>query len=152
MLYCLKLTYLIMIMLPGMTLLQQQFSPRKEALALFSKYKPVIERKNNAIVDNPTAIVGDINGDDKEDCIVSFVMTSRDGGNAIIGHEAAIYLNTGTGMKVAGAFPSYKFCYKLNHIKDQVIYAKEYECKPPYNTVLRERKFIYKDSKVVASD
>ena len=152
MLYCLKLTTLVMVMCPGLMPFQQKFSPRKEALALFNKYKPVIERRNNAIVDNPAAIVGDINGDGKDDCIVSFVMTSRNGGNAIIGHESAIYLNTGKRMKVAGAFPSYTFCFKLNHIKDQVIYAKEYECKPPYKEVLRERKFAYRDGKVAAID
>lgn len=148
MLYFIKLTTLAMVVLPSLIPLQHKFSPGKEALILFNKYKPVIERKNNAIVDNPAAIVGDINGDGKDDCIISFVMTSKDGGNAIIGHEAAIYLNTGTSMKVTGAFPKIDFCYALDHIKDQVIYAKEYECKPPYNTVLRERKFAYEGGKI----
>jgi hypothetical protein len=152
MLYCFKLTTLVMVLWPGLTPFQQKFSPRKEALALFNKYQPVIERKNNAIVDTPNAIVGDINGDGKEDCIVSFVMTSRDGGNAIIGHESIIYLNMGTGMKVAGAFPAYKFCYRIGHIKDQVIYAKEYECKPPYNTVLGEKKFNYTKGEIKIID
>ncbi len=33
-------------------------------------------------------------------------------------------------------------------IQDQVIFGKEYECKPPYNNVLRERKFAYVDGKI----
>jgi len=78
----------------------------------------------------------------------SFVMTSKNGGNAIIGHESAIYLNTGMNMKVVGGFPDCKFCYTLDHIHNQVIFGKEYECMPPYNHVLRERKFAYVGGKV----
>lgn len=134
--------------LPNLIHAQQKFSPSKEALILFNKYRSVIERKNNAFVQNPTTIVGDINGDGKEDCIISFVMTSKDGGNAIIGHESAIYLNMGTSVKVVGAFPQFNFCYALDHIKDQIIFGREYECMPPYNTVLRERKFAYEGRKI----
>src|SRR5690349_22569200 len=111
MMYCLKLIFLVLIIIPFMGLAQQKFSPSNEALALFNKYKPVIEKKNNAIVDEPNVITGDINGDGKEDCIVCFVMTSRSGGNAIIGQGSAIYLNKGTQMKVAGEFPQLSFCY-----------------------------------------
>lgn len=77
-----------------------------------------------------------------------FVMASRNGGNAIVGHESAIYLNSRTRMKVVGAFPAFNFCYTLDHIQDQVIFGKEYECMPPYNNVLRERKFVYVDAKI----
>ncbi len=148
MFHCLRLIALAIFVLPNLIHAQQKFSPKKEALILFNKYRPVIERKNNAVVQNPIAIAGDINGDGKEDCIISFVMTSKDGGNAIIGHESAIYLNTGTSVKVAGAFPQFNFCYTLDHIKDQVIFGKEYECMPPYNTVLGERKFAYAGGKI----
>ena len=127
---------------------EDDFMPRQAAMVLFNKYKPVIENKNNAIVDNPTPVSGDINGDGKEDCIISYVMTSKDGGNAIIGREAVIYLNMGKAMKVTGRFPVFKFCYNLEHIKEQVIYAKEYECQPPYNTQVRERKFRYAFGKI----
>ena len=119
-----------------------------EVMALFNKYKQVIEEKNNAIVDNPTPVYGDINGDGKEDCIISYIMTSKGGGNAIIGHDVVIYINTDTAIKMTGNFPSFKFCYNLEYIKDQVIYAKEYECKPPYNSVSRERKFRYVNGKI----
>lgn len=146
--FCLKSIFIAMVLLPYWGLSQQRFSSRKEALALFNKYKPVIESKNKAIVDEPTVITGDINGDGKEDCIVSFVMTSRDGGNAIIGRESAVYLNMGTRMKVAGAFPRLSFCYVPDYIKDQAIYAKEYECKPPYNAIIKERKFVYSKGKI----
>lgn len=123
--------------------LAQKRDRNKEVLELFSKHKAVIESKNNAIADNPTPVYGDINGDGKEDCIISYVMISKNGGNAIIGHEAAIYVNTGKAMEMTGTFPSFNFCYTLHYIKKQVIYAKEYECQPPYNAVSRERKFRY---------
>jgi len=127
---------------------QGDFSPAQESLKLFNRYVPVIEKKNNALVDTPTAITGDINGDQKEDCIIFFVLTPKEGGNLIMDRQAAIYLNTGSGMKVAGAFPSLDFCYWIDHIKDQVIYAQEYKCMPPYNEVTGERRFIYKDGKI----
>ncbi|SEP42430.1 hypothetical protein SAMN05660816_05998 [Niastella yeongjuensis] len=126
-----------------MGLAQQHFSPKEESLKLFNKYKPVIERKNEAIVDTPDVITGDINSDGREDCIVSFVMTSKSGGNAQIGHGSAIYLNTGINMKVVGVFPEFNFCYYLDHIHDQIIWGKEYECAPPYNKIIRNRKFTY---------
>lgn len=128
--------------------LAQHFSPKEESLKLFNKYKPVIERKQDAVVDNAVAITGDINGDGKEDCIVSFVLVGKDGGNALLGDGFAIYLNTGTHMKVVGAFPDYKYCFYLDHIRDQVIYGKEYECAPPYNHIIRERKFAYVNGKI----
>jgi hypothetical protein len=140
---------LTFIAFPTLAQAQNSFSPGQKALALFNKYKPVIEKKNNAIVDDPKVTTGDINGDGKDDCIISFVMTSKDGGNAIIGADAAIYLNTGTDMKVVGTFPGFKFCFYPDHIRNQVIYAKEYECKPPYLHIIREREFIYKGGRIV---
>ena len=145
---CFRLSSLVIIAIPYMGMAQQHFSPKSASLELFNKYKPVIVKKHEAIVDTPDAITGDINGDGKEDCIVSFVMTSKNGGNALIGHGSAIYLNTGVSMKVVGAFPEFKFCYSLDHIRDQVIYGKEYECAPPYNNIIRDRKFKYMDGKI----
>ena len=144
----LRFTFLIITGIPSIVRAQHNFSPAKEALRLFNLYKPTIEKKNNAIVDDPIVLTGDINGDSLTDCIISFVMTSKDGGNAIIGYESAIYLNKGTGMKVVGAFPAFKFCYGLEHIKNQVIYAREYECQPPYNKVIRKREFVYKEGEI----
>jgi hypothetical protein len=122
---------------------QNSISPSKEALRLFNEYKPVIEKNNNAIVDEPKIITGDINNDGLEDCIIFFVMTSKNGGNAIIGQDAAIYINTGKRMKVVGAFPKFDFCYTADRILNQVIYLKEYKCEPPYNEFIRERKVVY---------
>jgi hypothetical protein len=65
-----------------------------------------------------------------------------------IGREAVIYLNRGKAMKATGGFPAFNFCYNLERIKEQVIYAKEYECKPPYNTEVRERKFKFVYGKI----
>ena len=134
--------------MPYTGLAQQHFSPKEEALKLFNKYKPVTEKKNDAVVDNAVAITGDINGDGKADCIVSFIMYSQDGGNAHIGSGSAIYLNTGVRMKVVGAFPEFNFCYYLDHIHDQVIFGKEYECASPYNNIIRDRKFKYVNGKI----
>lgn len=128
---------------------QTSFSPSKEALRLVNNYKPTIERNNNAIVDEPTVICGDINNDSLEDCIIFFVMTNRAGGNAIIGQEAAIYINKGKKMKVVGAFPKFDFCYSIDKIKDQIINLKEYKCEPPYNEFVRERKVIYRNGVIV---
>lgn len=143
-----RVSLLVMMAIPYMGWAQQHFSPRSASLKLFYKYKPVIEKKNDAIVDNTVAITGDINGDGKEDCIVSFVLVGKDGGNALLGDGSAIYINTGTGMKVTGAFPAVDFCYYLDHIQDQIIFAKEYECAPPYNNIIRVRKFSYVNGKI----
>jgi hypothetical protein len=148
MLIGLRLSFLVIIALPYMGYAQQHFSPKEASLKLFNKYKPVIEKKNDAVVDNAVAITGDINGDGKEDCIVSFVLVGKDGGNALLGDGSAIYLNTGVGMKVAGAFPEFKFCFYLDHIRDKMIFAKEYECAPPYNKIIRDRKFKYVNGKI----
>ncbi len=85
----------------------------------------------------------------KEDCIIFFVLTSNEGGNAIMDRQGAICLNTGTGMKVIGAFPSFNFCYSIDYIKHQVIYASEYKCMPPYDEMIGKRKFVYKDRKII---
>lgn len=145
-----RLIVLILVILPSFSRGQETFSPAKEALKLFNSYKPIIEKHNNAIVDDPIVLVGDINGDNQSDCIISFIITSKDGGNAIIGHESAIYINTGTGMKVVGAFPKFDFCYSLKYIKNQVIYGSEYECHSPYLEVIRQRKFIYNQGRIKA--
>jgi hypothetical protein len=129
-------------------LCQSSFSPEKETRRLFNAYKPVIEKKNNALVDNPVVITGDINGDGKPDCILSFVLVSKNGGNALGGHEFSIYLNAGNSMKVAGAFPRMKYCFMVDHIKDQVIYAKEYQCAPPYPSLKRAHRFVYRQGKI----
>jgi hypothetical protein len=99
-------------------------------------------------VDEPVVLTGDINGDGKDDCIISFVITSKTGGNLIIGHETAVYLNTGKGMKVAGAFPKFDFCYGVDHIKDQIIYIRQYECAPPYSKFIRDRRLVFKGGKI----
>jgi hypothetical protein len=92
--------------------------------------------------------VGDINNDSLEDCIIFFVMTSKEGGNALVGQEAAIYINTGRKMKVVGAFPEFDFCYTVDRIQDQVIYLKEYKCAPPYNELIKEHSVIYQGGKI----
>jgi len=134
--------FLILIFLPFVMVVkgQQTFSPTKEALKLFNSYKPTIEKSNDAIVDEPHAITGDLNGDGKEDCIISFVMTPKSGGNIIVGRDAAIYINKGNRMKVIGSF-NLDICYKVEKIANLIIYVNEYECSPPYNTFIETRKY-----------
>ena len=126
---------------------QQSFSPGKEALKLFTAYKPAIEQTNNAIVDDPKQVLGDLNGDGKTDCIIFFVMTSKHGGNALVGQDAAIYINKGTTMKVIGSF-NLDICYSVENIRNKIIYVNEYECAPPYSTFLRKRKYVLKGNKL----
>jgi hypothetical protein len=135
---------------PAIVFGQDKFSPSKKALSLFNHYKSVIEKNNDSIiVQDPQIIVGDLNGDNLPDCILSFVMTPKEGGNMIVGHECVIYLNTGKGMKVLGAFPHFKFCYGIDYIKDGMIFIKQYECAPPYNTFLKESRLYFRNGKIM---
>jgi hypothetical protein len=113
---------------------QQSYDPATEAQKLFEAYRPTVERSEQGIVDGPSAITGDLNGDGLTDCILYFVLTPQGGGNAIIGRKAAVYLNTGRGMKVDGAFPDLKYCFGIDKIAGGVIYVDSYACEPPYNT------------------
>jgi len=113
---------------------QRSFDPKRESLRQFNAYKPTIERTENAVADNPQAFVGDLNGDGRADCIVFFVMTPKGGGNAIIDRKAAVYINTGSSMKVDGAFPDLQECYAVDRIAGGRIYMSYYECAPPYMT------------------
>lgn len=128
---------------------QANYDPAKESLKLFNKYKPRIEKTNNAIVDEPKVFVSDLNGDGLPDCVVAFVMTSKNGGNIMVGSENVIYLNTGKGMKVAGSFPHFKYCYFIDSIKGGIIYTQHYVCAPPYNQIIGKGKLAYKKGKIV---
>ena len=136
------------LMLSPQVLAQKNFFPKAESLKLFNKYAPVIEKEYKGILDEPNIIVGDINGDGLYDCIIDFVLTPKEGGNIIVAHGAAIYINTGLEMKVVGAFPEGNFCYNIDYIRDQVIYVKEHECAPPYSKIIKQRKFRYLNGKV----
>lgn len=147
-LYCRSIFLVVLLFVVSNGFAQKRdFNPRKEALDEFERYIPFFGY-NDDIVDNPTPIYGDINGDGAEDCIISYYLISKKGGNAIVGHVAAIYLNIDSSMKWADHFPLFIHCYTLEYIKDQVIYGKQYKCKPPYNTVVRERKFKFVKGKL----
>lgn len=100
-------------------------------------------------MDDVQAIEGDINGDGRPDCILSYVFTPKEGGNAIVGHVCTIYINTGNGMKNAGNFPEFKFCYGLDKIENQLIIVGKYTCMPPYNDDLGKAKLAYRGGKIV---
>jgi hypothetical protein len=128
---------------------QGGFDPRRESLRRFQAYKPTIERTEGATVDNPQAFVGDLNGDGRADCIVFFVMTPKGGGNAIVGRKAAVYMNTGSGMKVDGAFPDMQECYAVDRVSGGRIYLSYYECAPPYMTKTGSGVYTWSSGKLL---
>lgn len=127
----------------------QSFDPATEALRQFNAFKPKIEASEQATVDNPQTITGDLNGDGRTDCLIFFVLTPKDGGNAIIGRQTAVYLNTGRGMKVDGAFPDLDICYVPEAISRGRIRMGSYECAPPYNTKIGTRYYRWQSKKLV---
>ena len=72
----------------------------------------------------PSPITGDLDGDGREDCVIFFVMTSRTGGNAIVGRDAAIYINKGEKMKVIGSF-NLSFVMPLKKIANATVFVNE---------------------------
>ena len=129
---------------------QTRYDPATEAQRLFESYRPTIARTEHAVVDDPTAITGDLNGDGLTDCILYFVLTPEEGGNMIVGRKAAVYLNTGTGMKVDGAFPDLSYCFVVDKIASGVIYVNSYQCAPPYNTKKGAYRYRWAGKKLVA--
>ena len=129
---------------------QQSYNPAAAATALFQAYQSTIEQKERALVQPPTAVTGDLNGDGLEDCILYFVLTPKEGGNAIVGRQAAVYLNTGRGMKVDGAFPKLKYCFVVDRIAGGTVYVDRYECAPPYNTRIGTYRYHWVAQKLVA--
>lgn len=137
------------VLLSGPTLQAQQArGPVAEALRQFEAYKPTIEAREDAIVEGPEAISGDLNGDGLTDCLLHFILLPQGGGNAIIGRQTAVYLNNGTGMKVDGAFPELDVCYVPEAIEKGVIRMRIYECAPPYNTEKGVRYYRWKSRKL----
>ncbi len=128
---------------------QTTYNPADASKKLFEQYKPVIERKEQAVVDEPKAITGDLNGDGLADCILYFVLTPKDGGNMIVDRQAAVYLNTGHGMKVAGAFPDLG-CYVVDRVAGGIIYVSMYECAPPYSTKTGSRRYRWNGGKLTS--
>jgi hypothetical protein len=51
-------------------------------------------------------------------------------------------------MKVAGAFPSFDFCYVILNIKQRIIYLREFQCGPGAPPSQKQRKYRYNDGKV----
>lgn len=143
---CIFLTALLLAPVMGFC---QDNAPAKEALKLFNHNKPAIERKNHGIVQEPEVFTSDLNLDGLPDCILSFVITPKGGGNLILGHESYIYINSGKRMKLAGVFPKFKFCYGIDHVKNDLIYLKQYQCAPPYNVFLKESKLAYRRGKII---
>lgn len=144
-----KLLSIFLVLLPFIGIGQMKYDPKKEALRLFNEYKPKIEETNDAIVDDPKIFVGDLNEDGLPDCVIAFAMTPKNGGNGIVGSDNVIYLNTGKGMKVTGAFPHFRRCYFIDSIEKGVIYIEYYKCAPPYNEITGQGKLVYQKGKIV---
>jgi|GEM_PF-2961440 len=135
--------------LPSMAFSQSKFSPADEALKQFNSTKAAFEKQYDGIIDEPRVFTGDLNGDHLPDCIISFVMNPKEGGNAIIASINILYLNTGKGMKRALEFPEFKFCYGIDRIQNGLIYIKQYECAPPYMTFTKASRLAYRDGKII---
>ncbi len=134
---------------PTAVLAQSVSATRAEALRLFNQHKPSIEAANNAAVDEPQILTGDLNGDARLDAVVFFVMTPADGGNAIVNREAAVYLSGPKSLKVAGDFPKVAECWVPDAIRGGVVYATSYECAPPYSTAVGKLRFRWNGKKMV---
>lgn len=144
-----KKTFMPFLLIHTAALQAQTFSPETESLRLFEKYKPTIEKANNAIAQPPTVITGDLNSDGLTDCLLFFVLTPKEGGNAVLDRQTAVYINNGQSMKIGGAFPQVNFCYVPTKIEAGIVYADEYICPPPYNDKKGTRKFKYRNGKIV---
>ncbi len=129
--------------------LHAQNATAAEALRLFNQYKPTIEASNDARVDDPQVLTGDLNADGVADAIVFFAMTPADGGNAIVGRDAAVYLRGPSGLKVVGSFPAVDACWAPDAIRGSVVYATLYECAPPYSSKIGSMRFRWKGSRMV---
>lgn len=80
------------------------------ALRKFDEYSPKIEASKDAAIGSSEAYTGDLNHDGLEDVIVFFVLSPKEGGNALMGQGIAVYVNEGTDMKVIAGFePDYIF-------------------------------------------
>lgn len=128
---------------------QSAATTRAQSLKMFNAYKPTIEAKNNAVVDEPKVLTGDVNRDGRTDAVVFFVMTPKGGGNAIVGREAAVYLGTPKGLKVAGDFPDVEECWAPDAIRGGVVYGTSYECAPPYMAAVGKVSFKWDGKRMV---
>jgi hypothetical protein len=87
-----------------------KIDPKNIAQQKFNNYIPKIEESKNAIVNNNKIFIGDLNNDNLDDAVVSFLLTPAEGGNMIIGEGMSVYINTGKDMKVVSGFePDYLF-------------------------------------------
>ena len=129
---------------------QQAYDPAATSQRLFDDYKANIARTKDAAVNAADPVVGDLNGDGRADCLISLVLTPKEGGNAIIGYRTAVYLNTGKGMKVAGAFPDLNYCYGVKNSRAGIINVEEIECAPPYMTPVATHRYRWQRGRLVA--
>lgn len=96
----------------------------KLAQAKFDAYLPKIEKTNNAGLDGREAYTGDFTGDGLEDVAIYFVLTPKEGGNAIVGQGLTLYQNTGNDVKVIAGFePDYMFSFR--RIENGKIYIEK---------------------------
>lgn len=127
------LPLIVLCAVPVFVKAQTKFDPVAAAKKMFEVERSKIEKAEKVLVNDPVEIVGDLNGDGLKDCLLSYVLTARDGGNAVVGHKTAVYINTGKKMMADGNFPPLKFCYTVDKISGGIIRLKEYTCAPPYN-------------------
>ena len=120
---------------------------RNEALALFAKHKPAIEKEHGKIL-YERVIVGDLNGDGRMDAIVEFGCNPG-GGNVALLRQAALYLRGARDMRVVGGFePDY--CFAIKTIEDGVAIVDELKsCADPGGTVVKSRRMRLRQGALV---
>ena len=121
--------------------------PVDEAKALFKAFIPKIEASNpEETIQMGNAIAGDLNGDGKQDVIISFVGTPKEGGNAVLSSGHAVYLQKNAKMRVAGEL-KLDCGARIDRITKGKIVVTYTDCSPPYLEEKFTQEFAWKDGK-----
>lgn len=125
-----------------------QPAPDDLALKLFQSYLPQIENSHSLVVQYTRVVSGDLNYDGLEDVVVEFGLGAKNS-NGIILRQAAIYVNSGTTVKVVAGFePDY--CPSIKKIQENTIIVEELEaCTLPWPKVVNTHKYRLKNRTLV---
>ena len=97
----------------SLNLSSQTTDVKKKALMEFDKNSQKFLEKGT-IIGSSEAFIGDLNADGKKDAVVFYVLSPKEGGNALMGQGAVVYINNGSSLKELTVFkPDFTF-----HIKE----------------------------------
>jgi hypothetical protein len=97
---------------------------------MFQAFRPRIEQnlRPGVRLSEIEIHTGDLNGDGLDDAVVSFAQVSRKNPQLVLKREAALYLRTGTRMRVSGAWPE-TFCgTKITGIAGGQVLTRSVSC------------------------